>query len=175
VEATEYLRKWWGASIVLVAFGCLVVTGFIGLDFGRHWDEPVQLQLVNATISSGSFLPNHFYSYPSVTYLLSLLGVLPKVLTGIGNHKTITGNQFFVPARAVFLVATSLGGVWLYLGLRRRAGELGAAFGAATYLLSFELAYHARWIAPDAVMAMMTALFLWFFVIAWDSPGSRWH
>ena len=170
-----FLRRWWGASIVLVAFGCLVVTGFIGLDFGHHWDEPDQFGLVNATISSGSFLPSHFYNYPSVTYLLSLLGVLPRVLTGIHSHKVITRDQFFVHARAVFLVTTSLGGIWLYLGLRRRAGELGAAFGAATYLLSFQLAYHARWIAPDAVMAMTAALFLWFLVIAWDSPGSRWR
>lgn len=164
------LKSWWGASIVLLAFVCFLVTGLAGLDFGFHWDEPLQLTLVNTTVSTGSFLPHDFYNYPSMTYWLSLLAVFPKVV----DASKVTADDFYLNARAVFLVATSLGGIWLYLSLRRPAGELGAAFGGATYLLSYQLAYHARWIAPDAVMASATALFLWLLVVAWESP-STWH
>jgi hypothetical protein len=169
------LRRWWGALIVLGAVGCLVTTGIIGIDFGFHWDEPAQFNLVNISVSSGTLLPNGFYNYPSMTYMLSVLAVFPRVLDGMRGHTLITGDEFYVNARTLFLVVTSLGGIWLYFGLRRRAGELGAAFGAVTYLLSFQLAYHARWIAPDAVMAMTAALFLWFLLLAWDSPESRWR
>ena len=168
----SFLRNWWGGVFVLAAFACLVITGLMGVNFGYRWDEPIQLGLVNHTITSGSFVPVSFYDYPGVTYLLSLLSVLPWVVHRLHSHATLTGADFYVHGRTVFLLVTSLGGIWLYLALRRRAGELGAAFGGATYLLSFQLAYHARWIAPDAVLAMVTALFLWFLVIAWDAPSS---
>jgi hypothetical protein len=169
------MRLRWGAGVVLVCFGCLVITGIMGVNFGFHWDEPTQLYLVNHTLASGSFLPDGWYHYPELTYLLSLFSVLSRFITGIGSHKFVAAAEFYLRTRSIFLIATALGGIWLYLGLRRRAGEMGAAFGAATYLLSFQLAYHARWIAPDAVLAMVAALFLWFLVIAWDAPESRWR
>jgi hypothetical protein len=170
----DALRGWWGGLVVILAFVCLVATGMKGLDFGNHWDEDTQLRLVNQTIASRSFLPG-LYNYPAVTYWLGVSSVFPDVVSRFGTETSLDPHHFYLRARAVFLVVSSLGGFWVYLALRTRAGELGAAFGGATYLLSFQLAYHARWIAPDGVTASMTALFILWFVRAWDEPEARMY
>ena len=166
---------WSGLAIVVAALVCLLITGFAGIDFGTHWDDHVQLSLVNRTIRSGTFLPTGIYNWPAMTYLLSVGSVFFRVIARLNTSDQLSGGEFYLQARGVFLVVTSLGGVWTYLALRRRAGELGAAFGGALYLLSFQLAYHARWIAPDAIMASFTALFVLLLLIAWDAPESRWR
>lgn len=159
-HAGAFLRSYWGLVVTAAVTALFSATGRAGIDFGYHWDEPVQFNLVNRTIIDGTLLPSGFYNYPSLTYLLSLLSAAGKVVARIGTGPPIAGTEFYLDARTVFLAVSALGGFWLYGTLRTRAGELGAAFGAATYLLSWQLAYHARWIAPDAVMAQAVALFL---------------
>jgi 4-amino-4-deoxy-L-arabinose transferase-like glycosyltransferase len=172
---TRFARTHWGLAIALAAFGWFVATGLLGIDFGDHWDEPVQLDLVNHTIETASFLPNEFYNYPSVTHWLSLLAMSPRVLARLGDGPALSGDDFFVTTRSVFVVVTGLGGLWLYFAGRRLFNELAGAIAAAAFLLSWELAYHARWIAPDAVAAQFVALFLLAAVIASQRPTSAWR
>ncbi len=168
-------RERWGLWVALAILGWFLATGFIGVDFGEHWDEPLQLDLVNHTVESGSFLPNEFYNYPSVTHWLSLLTVGPRVLARLGNGPALTGDDFFVRTRGVFIVVTALGGLWLYFAARRLFNELAGAIAAGAYLLSWELAYHSRWIAPDAVAAQFVALFLLAAVVASQRLDSPWR
>ena len=78
--------------------------------------------------------------------------------------------------RSLFLVISCLGGLALYFVGRRRFGEIGATFMAVLYLLSWQFAYHARWIAPDAVLASATAFFLLVFLVVWDTESpSFWR
>jgi hypothetical protein len=163
-----------GVVLLTAALACFLLTGLAGIDFGHHWDEPVQLNLVNETISTGRLLPGDFYDWPPVTYLLSVIGVAPRVWGRLGSTDLLDPALFFVPVRRVFLLVTALGGLWLYVALKKEAGPLGAAAGSITYLLSFQLAYHSRWIAPDAVLASMTSLFMMVVVMAWRRPPTSW-
>ena len=168
-------RTRWGLAVALAAFAWFVATGLIGVDFGDHWDEPLALDLVNHTIGTGSFLPNEFYNYPSVTHWLSLLAVAPRVIARFGNGPPLSGDDFFITTRSLFIVVTGLGGLWLYFAGRRLFNELAGGVAAAAYLLSWELAYHSRWIAPDAVAAQFVALFLLAAVVASQRFDSAWR
>ena len=147
-------------------FALSLVTGFIGLDFGFHWDEPVQYGLVTASLKSGILLPAGFYNYPSMTYVLSTAAQLPAVVGQLWLDTPrspvedwLTLERFLLNARSVALVLSCLGGLWLYLALRRTHPG-GAVVAGAVYLTSWEFAYHARWLAPDAVMAQFAGLWL---------------
>jgi 4-amino-4-deoxy-L-arabinose transferase-like glycosyltransferase len=174
-QTALFVRKRWGLLIVVATFGWFVATDLIGVDFGYHWDEPAQLDLVNHTIATKSFLPNDFYDWPPVTYLLSLVAVAPRVIARLGNGPPLTGDEFFVTTRSVFIIVTGLGGLWLYLAGRRLANEVTGAMAAAVYLLSWELAYHSRWIAPDAIAAQVVALFLLAAVVAAQQHEPGWR
>jgi hypothetical protein len=135
-----------------------------GIDFGLHWDEQYQYGFLVNTITTGIIMPPQ-YNYPGMTYLLSLMSMLHRVLGSLGQAPPadLTLEAFSAAARPLFCAVSASGGLWLFLGLWRRnepravlAGGLAAAF----YLSSFELSYHARWVAPDALMAAFTALFL---------------
>ena len=123
---------YWGAAIALLAFGISVATGLIGINFGYHWDEALQFDLVTRSIHARTLLP-HIYLYPSITYELSMLGVGEKVLTRFGSPHSITAAEFSTRVRSVFLIVSCLGGLALYFAGRRRFGEVGAAFAAALY------------------------------------------
>jgi hypothetical protein len=122
---------WVVVLVMLLTFA--VGTGIYGVDFGYHWDEPRQFRSVNWSLDEGNIKDLD-------------LRIPPEL--------------FYVRARSVFVFVTCLGGLWVFLAVRALKGPLAGLVGAATYLLSWEFAYHARWIAPDAVMAQFCALFL---------------
>jgi 4-amino-4-deoxy-L-arabinose transferase-like glycosyltransferase len=166
--------RYWGGAVALLAFGVALTTGLIGIDYGRHWDEPMQLQLVNQSIHTGLLLPTDFYNYPSVVYDLCVLASATKIKGHLGTDWSLTGAGFYLGTRSLFLVVSTLGGLFLYGAGRRLAGELAGAVAASVYLLSWQFAYHARWIAPDAVMTSFAALFLLALALAWRPGAGRW-
>lgn len=73
-------------SLAVVALiGFAILCGFIGLDFGYHWDEEQTLRSVVTTIETGVFLPS-LYLYPGMNFIVPLCALLPTaaraVLTG---------------------------------------------------------------------------------------------
>lgn len=164
-------------------FAIAVDTGRIGIDFGTHWDELAQLQLVGRSAKSGVLLPE-IYNYPCVTYWLATSGVLPFMLDHpnqlfVADTRDLqayitTDHGYKMRVRTICLVVSSLSIVWVYLlvlGWRRRIGE---AFTAAAFLgLSWELAYHSRWIAPDAIMTSFAAMTVMFAVLSRTRSNGR--
>src|SRR5436309_3343424 len=73
--------------------------------------------------------------------------------------------------RAIFLLLSSLSIVWLYcLNVVLGRSRIESFLAAAILSCSWEVAYHSRWIAPDAVM-MQFGLLSFLCVAA----GAKWN
>lgn len=168
-----WLRAHWSllASIVLTAN--FLITGLIGIDFGAHPDEREHYEHMLTSAWSGSLLPGGYYVYPSLVHWVSLVAVgWWKITTG-GLITEIGSDQFLIPARTIALVISSVGGLALYFAGRRWAGAWAGFTAAAIYLTSWHMAFHSRWLAPDAMLASITAVFLCALIYRWMYPDSR--
>lgn len=178
-------------GLLLVVF---VVTGWKGRDFGWHWDEAFNLEKMARPLTNGVFLPGS-YIYPGMIFGIGTMALLPETIPFLVrttkelplSYPSISSRyQDFVPnekaaplvwfarskafllrVRAIFLVLTSLSGVWVFLAVRacKRSGWEGV-FAAAVLLTSWEIACHARWVAPDALQMQFVALWLMCFAFA---------
>lgn len=163
------LRRWWPVVPLVVFF---FVTGVRGLDFGHHWDEPWFLLPVKRFAAEGQLLPRA-YNYPSLSYYLSYVAGLPEVLSALLSGKTageahralgpaIDTFDFRLRTRMLFLAVTTLTVVFVYGSiLATRRSVSAAVAGTALVVGSFEVAYHARWVAPDGPLLAWVALTLW--------------
>jgi tetratricopeptide (TPR) repeat protein len=171
------------AAVLAVA----VWTGYRGIDFGHHWDEHWTLDCVRGSISSGLLIPRR-YEYPSVTRDLALLcagpavfrtrydsqtsAAAPEQIKALHQANATLAKQvdqigFTLRTRTVFLVISLASCVWLYLLVLARQGDGKEALLAATLIAaSWQVAYHARWIAPDAILMQFSALTLLLAVVA---------
>lgn len=159
--ATPFIRH----SGLLVVLAIAIVTGWLGIDFGGHWDEPRMRRTVQTAVIDGRLLPG-WYNYPSVTYDIAGAALLPDIVREWRNAdlREVQGAVFdhrdTIRVRTTFLVLTTLVLVWVYMlvyAWRRRWAE--ALLAAALLGGSWEVAYHARWLAPDGVLMQFAALF----------------
>jgi 4-amino-4-deoxy-L-arabinose transferase-like glycosyltransferase len=167
-------------------FALFVFTGFRGIDFGFHWDEEAwQLDPVREMARTGLFMPRAAI-YPAFTKWLILL---PALVRGIGKalHVGLRPNliqaaivaaldrpDYLLSARRLFVVVSALAMVWTYcaaLTLRLRVWQAFAA--AATLGLSWEYAYHSRWVATDCITVQFCALTLWLLLLYLRSGRPR--
>lgn len=159
------------------------LTGIAGLDYGYHWDEPKLLESVRVSVYEGVYLPT-YYNYPSMSHNLAILSALPEILGNIDrNHLNepvfhghiaayqLDNHNITLRTRLVFLMVTSLTIVWGYgLMLVWRGSVWLALFSSSIVALSWEVAYHARWIAPDTILMQFGALFLLCLIQAYRHP-----
>ena len=158
-------------------------TSFVGLDFGVHWDESrAKFDSVRDSLKTGVFLQasgdleiqsyeGKNYNYGGVNYLLTWSGFTPELLRFLrGDSWTrealsdaitpiIYTNAVRLRVRAIYVVVASLAILWLFcLNIVLGRSRLEAFLAAAILACSWELAYHSRWIAPDAVMMQFALL-----------------
>jgi 4-amino-4-deoxy-L-arabinose transferase-like glycosyltransferase len=163
------------AMVVIVAFSSVFIwNGVSSVDFGRHWDEEKLIFAIQKTINSAEIIPG-WYNYPSLTYLICLITALTHfpAVSGADWSETVQKLSQYVDStsfthllRAVFAILTASTALFAVLAARAvRAGSLSAAVSAAIVLASFEVFYHARWVAPDPLLmlagAMTLATALW--------------
>jgi hypothetical protein len=67
------------APLFAAVYGVTVYALWIGIDFGTHWDERLQYDLVVLSYQSELLLPRT-YNYPSMIYWLSLASVADRLL-----------------------------------------------------------------------------------------------
>lgn len=167
------LRRHWAALATAALIVSAYISGLIGLDFGYHPDEwEHHLHVLNSA-TTGSLLPGGYYVYPSLIHWVSLTGSGIWKLTTGGLITEMPLEEFVLPARAIALAIAVAGGWGLYLAGRRLAGTWAGFTAAGIYLTSWHLAFHARWLAPDAMLAAVTAFFIWALVSRWTFPTSR--
>jgi hypothetical protein len=185
-----------GRSIASLGLLCALLglaawSGLRGIDFGHHWDEGKQIELVKQTVTTGRLLPDR-YNYPSITYELACLPLVPEVARTLAAEekpfskvdfprtqerlKALVGAPAYkLEVRRVFLLLALLAPLWMFLALWSWRGPFEALYSAALLATSFELSYHSRWIAPDALVMQFTGLFLCLALRAWHSPRpARW-
>jgi len=160
---------------------------WLGLDFGEHYDEWYFLDGLRQAIEQLDGFHRHYtygglYLLPGLVSLLTegwshvgpaldSLAASPERPVNLSGHESVTAlkNQllgvidtpcFLIRMRMAFAAVSGLAVVWVYLAGRalmpdsRVAPLLGAAFVA----LSWEVGYHARFVAADAMLMQFAAL-----------------
>ncbi|MCB0035065.1 MAG: glycosyltransferase family 39 protein [Anaerolineales bacterium] len=164
-----------------VCFCLLLGLCWWSLDSGFHWDEGIQIELVQQTLQSGSLLPS-WYNYPSMSYWLSLTSLLPHLPTAMTPPPLTdylldvsTRPRFFMQVKFVFLLVSCLTVFWVYTAVRLTGRTpLEAAVAPAMLIGSWEMGYHMRWIAPDGILMQWGALWLLCMVAASQQKRLRW-
>jgi 4-amino-4-deoxy-L-arabinose transferase-like glycosyltransferase len=172
---------------VIVPFILLFYSGLWGIDFGWHWDEDRFFVMIENTIKTGNFTPDR-YTKPSLTYWLSLSATIPHLigaLQQVGFERkiiidhllvVIKSKVFLFQIRQIFLFVSSFTVIWVYIAeiiLKRTVVE--ALLAAALLGFSWELAYHARWMAQDAILMQFGALTLLLVISSVRSKSNiRW-
>jgi 4-amino-4-deoxy-L-arabinose transferase-like glycosyltransferase len=162
-------------------FACLC--GLRGIDFGSHWDEPKLLDAVATAAETHVLLPG-WYNYPSLSFDVSMLSAAPEIWTAVASVTAHKGDHisaslagelrtegFKLRVRSVFLILTLSAAVWSFLVvIVLGRTPLEAVFTALLILSSWEIGYHARWIAPDGLLMSFGALSLLIMIVALRSP-----
>ena len=172
---------------VVAIFTLFVVTGIRGVDFGYHWDEAeAQMVPVRNMIASGLLLPRAS-GYPSFSKFLTLQPTLPAGIKAAiakkGDPRAVQAAMlakydeptFHLTVRRLYVVFSAFAIVWVWaavLALRRPWWEAAAA--AAVIGLSWEFAYHARWVATDCPLVQFSALTLFMLALYFRTRRSFW-
>ena len=179
-----------GAALALIAaLAISIVTGLRGIDFGYHWDEPRITDSVVDAYRTGVFLPR-WYSYPSLSFDVAMATAAPDAVAAAraappqtadsGSIKDVIANaidktRLLLRLRVVFLVLTLLAAVWAFLAARQLlASPLEAALASLLLLSSWEIAYHARWVAPDGLMMSAAAFAILLMARSLNAPNPKW-
>ncbi len=151
-----------------VPLAFLVVVTTAGVDFGRYWDDDAMATKVRRALGPPLTLLPFAYDYPGVSFWLALSAIAPEAARDVrirhvdGDSPALVAftytDRYRLRSRRVFAAVASLGvlataGLSLALG----ASSWEAFFAAALFAVSWEVTYHFRWIAPDGVMAGLTA------------------
>jgi dolichyl-phosphate-mannose-protein mannosyltransferase len=163
------------------------VSGLRGVDFGYHWDElDWQVNPVRDMVASGLLLPRASI-YPSLTKWLVLLPALPTALRESLRPRpdprrvqramtaVIAAPAYLFTVRRLFVLVCALAIVWVYgaaLAFRRTWWE--ALIAAAGVGLSWEYAYHARWVATDSILVQFSALTLFMLALFHRTTRPGW-
>jgi len=193
IRSTEVpVRRPWARRLLLVApvlglMALFSITGIRGVDFGDHWDEvDWQIQPVRDMVNTGLLLPRASL-YPSFGKWLTLLPAIPPALRAALKRgssardiqtamiATVNRPNYLLTVRCVYILFSALAIAWVYcaaLALRRPWWE---AFIAATGLgLSWEYAYHARWVATDCLLVQFSALTLFMLAVFFRKAKVGW-
>jgi hypothetical protein len=200
--AARLARRPGAAAGVTVAFLALFFfgTGLLGLDFGRHWDEPYQINGLTDCVDKLTLFPQRYiyhglYFGLGVPVMLALtlrpfgqalsellraptpianLGALPAMRTFQQSaNRALNSHAYLLGTRGLVLAISTLTLVWVYLTVRRLYPRryLPAVAAAAFVAGCWELQYHARFIAVDAPIAAFAALELLLLTHAATAPS----
>ena len=190
---------WLAPLSVLGLIGFSIVCGAIGIDFGWHWDEHYHVSGVREcvdglTLWTHLYIYGSVYFYLGLLVVSAHnLGFLAAFFREVARksdgaivdlagydsvkrfqqsaHELLVSNRYLLETRMVFFCISALAALWVYLTVRKLyPGRYGGALGAAAFVaLSWELHYHARFIAIDAVVAQLMAAELYLLSSTWTA------
>jgi hypothetical protein len=171
----------------LIPFVLMLSLSWRGIDFGKHWDEPYnKTSAVSYSINTGFTLLPDSYVYPGVNYWLTAVCLTPEV-ADLAVHRRLTATEasprllaalnspeFPLRARRLYSFIAALTTVWVYLTiLVWRRSWPAALTGSMLIALSWEVVYHARWIAPDELVMQFGALTVFLTFLSWKRQQPR--
>lgn len=149
----------WATPIALYLF--LVINGWMGANFGIHWDEHLFVEFADDFHIHGRMIPT-FYLYPSFCFFLTLLAaeVFRLLHPGLANVPSLLqSTDFSVFSRCIFVCVASLCVVWVYvLALKITKKYWFAVMAGLMFCGSFEFSYHSRWAVSDLIAAQFAFL-----------------
>ncbi len=172
------VARWATLAAPVVLLAIVAGSGLMGLDYGYHWDEHLNLLKIANTVRSHLLLPR-WYDYPAMIYWISLLVIAPTIPYAMRSQSFhllafVDSRQYLLENRVVFILIASLAALWIYIAVLKWRGRWTEALLAAGFLgLSWETAYHSRFVAPDAIMMQFGAMALMFVVLAYVNPQNR--
>lgn len=143
-------------------------TGIRGIDLGPAFDEGHIIDALRLSFKHRYYFPSLFW-YPTFCYYLTMTGALATFFwecftqpySWPALEEIVLRHGFLLRMRSVFLVISSLSLCWVYLLVRRwRRSWPEALLAAALTGLSWELAYHSRFLTTDASMVQFVVLTL---------------
>jgi Dolichyl-phosphate-mannose-protein mannosyltransferase len=175
------LRRARDTALAVVPFLALLALAYCGIDFGRHWDEPQnKINAVSYSLRNDFTLLPEGYTYPGVNYWLTFGTLAPELIRTahrVGADApafeaallpVVNSHEFLIRLRHVYAFITALTAAWIYLGVWVWGGNRLAAMACALMCAtSWEVVYHARWVAPDTILMHFGALTLFLLAIAW--------
>ena len=169
--------------LVLIPLVTFFWSGWIGLDFGEHWDQGHRVDDLVHAFEQQTLLPEDYF-YPSTTFYLTVAAAAPLAAEAVdldretdefkgSTLRRFRTNEFQIRLRSLFLFVSSLTLLWAFVAmLVWRDRPLEALVAAVLLAGSFEVSYHARWVAPDAILMQFGALCLMACVVALRTPFS---
>jgi hypothetical protein len=149
----------WTTPVILYLF--LVVNGWLGANFGFHWDEHIFAGYVDDFHLHWRVIPTN-YLYPSFCFWLILFadGLFHLVHPALANVPSLASStDFSVFSRCVFVCVASLTVVWVYvLTLKITKKYWFALLAGLMFCSSFEFSYHSRWAVSDAIAVQFAIL-----------------
>jgi hypothetical protein len=169
-----FLATGWG----LLLWICVSLLATWSIDYGRHWDEGLALDCLQRSAVERSLLAHRYY-YPSLMHDIALLSVLPEVgRVPVGEASTWTDEYrqgVLLRARSILAWITLFAVVIVAVFATYLTGTWRAAIPAGLLLAgSFEYLYHARWLAPDGLLATSAVLSLGLLVVARRRRSLSW-
>lgn len=189
--ARRYLADLISASALFCLVAIFMSAVLIGVDFGQHYDEFYFSDAMRTAIEQFNLFHGHYtygglYFVPGFVYLtvdawpeiqavrdaLAAHPVRPVNLSNLPSAQVLAGTlmdivdseAFILEMRIVFASISALTIVWVYMAGRVLFPDsrVTALLGAACVALSWEVGYHARFVAPDTLMMQFAALQLLF-------------
>jgi 4-amino-4-deoxy-L-arabinose transferase-like glycosyltransferase len=191
MDSTTRLKPFLPVLLLVLVF---LAVSLAGLDFGVHWDEThAKFDSVRRSVETGIFVQSVIepggksYNYGGVNYWTTWLGFTPEVASyvtgGVWTREALANVILPVvysmdkrlQVRTIYIVLASLSILWLYLlCLELGRSRTEAWLAAAILSLSWEVGYHSRWIAPDALVMQFAVLSFLCLVIGQNRSSMSW-
>ena len=162
----------WSRSALLGLAAFFIAVGWMGSDFGRHWDEHWMVGAWVETVEEQAYRSPR--PYPGFYYDLTL----PSLVWASGQSSSrevlldrVKQPSFLINVRKQFVVFTATA-IWIAFVLVRRMGRANteALLAAAVVGFSWQLSYHSRWVASDALLAVLVPASVCLSLEAWRRP-----
>lgn len=144
--------------LLAIALAVIGILGVVSVDIGYHWDEKKIISSVSDSAETGLLLPR-WYNYPSISYSIGLITAIPyAIMVKLGIKSNLVeyfNSSFKLHLRAVFFLISMCSGlaIFLFVSNLTKSRWIGL-FSTVALLSSMEYIYHARWIAPDAILTV---------------------
>ncbi len=154
-------------SSLVLFFLQFVLVGYLGVDFGYHWDEkPKILGPLLTSFENRSLLPGTYF-YPSLLHELLIAYLFIK---GLFVNSVRTDPMLLLELRQVMVLLCGLSIILTAVLVRSWRKSRFEALCAAGFLASsWEVGYHSRWLAVDGLMMLMATLTLWAIIRSFQS------